>query len=126
MLRMKFSVKDGVVSWRVGNRDKEVFWFLADGKRFARSVMFVTCMMMVWIVGLGPVQRIRELQNALCHDGSKFPAGIPHAFSCETLHRDVEILSYLWLAATVAIPFILFRRRSQVLSQGASNTGPNA
>ena len=123
---MKFSVRDGTVFWRVGKRDEEVFCFIPDSKKLIRSIMFVTCMMMIWMVGLGPVERMRELQNALCHNGSKFPADIPHTFSCETLRRDLEILTYLWLAATVAIPFILFRRRPQVVSPGTSNAGPNA
>jgi hypothetical protein len=77
--------------------------------------MFVTCMMMIWAVGFGSVERLRGLQNALCPSGSsQFPAEIPDTFSCETMYRDIEILGYLWLAATVAVPFALFRRRQLV------------
>jgi hypothetical protein len=122
---MKFSVRDGIVFWRFGKRDEEIFCFLPDSKKLARSVMFVTCMMMIWTVGFGPVERIRELQNALCHSGSSKFADVPRTFSCETMARDLEILSYLWLAATVAVPFVLFRRRPPVVSPATSNTGPS-
>jgi hypothetical protein len=86
--------------------------------------MFVACLMMIWAVGLGAVERMRGLQHALCNSGSKFPAEIPNTFSCETMYRDIEILSYLWLAATLAVPFALFRRR-QLVPPETLNNGPN-
>jgi hypothetical protein len=40
------------------------------------------------------------------------------------MSRDIEILSYLWLAATLAVPFALFRRR-QLVPPETLNKGPN-
>lgn len=91
---MKFSVGQHVMSWP-----------------FVRRVLFVACLMMIWAIGLGAVERLRGLQTALCDGGSRLPAEMPYTFSCETMYRDIEVLSYLWLAATIAVPFALFRRR---------------
>jgi hypothetical protein len=104
---MKFSVRKGIVFWRLGERDEEVFCFLPNRKKLGKAVIIVTWIATVWLLGAGPIGRIAELFDVLCHSGAKLPVEIAQIRSCPTMSGDLEMLRYLWLAAIFAVPIAL-------------------